>query len=97
MLDSRAFSKLRAGDRAIVRELLTQATNNINARTRQDNVSARQALQRAGMIFIKPSSEEVERIRRVAIEARESLRRKGIFSVTLLDALKRHLSKVRNP
>lgn len=96
VLDSRVFSKLRAGDRAIVRELLSQATNNINARTRQDNVSARQALQRAGMIFIKPSSEELERIRRVAIEARASLRRQGIFSVTLLEALKRHLSKVRN-
>lgn len=96
VLDNRAFSKLRRGDRAIVRELLSRATSNINARTHKDNIGAKRALQGMGMIFIKPSSEELERIRQVAVEARTSLRRKGIFSVTLLEALRRHLSKVRN-
>lgn len=73
VVSEKAFSRLNAGDREIVSEVLWRVTEELDGRTRIDNQNARKALVKQGVTFVLPQDETRVRWREVAAEATDRL------------------------
>ena len=80
-VDKKAFSKISAKDRKVVREVVSAAARRLDEANRADEVNARQALKSQGIEFVSASSrEEVQRWRSISAEAISQLRGTGRYS-----------------
>ena len=96
-LDAKAFGRLRAGDRQVVREKVEQAARRLDADSREGEQNAKQALQKHGIEFVTAATaEELERWHDISDQALVLLRKKQIYSEEMLDALERHLEDCRS-
>jgi TRAP-type C4-dicarboxylate transport system substrate-binding protein len=65
----RAFASLQPADRDVVREVLTKAVAGLDARAREDNLGARDALVRQGVQILESNAEFNRQWQRVATDA----------------------------
>jgi TRAP-type C4-dicarboxylate transport system substrate-binding protein len=96
IMDSRIFGQLHRDHQAVVREVIEHSVDKLNKQNRVDNEKAKQALKNQGITFIRASPKDLDKLRSIAAEARRRLVEKGIYSPTVLEALKTHLSIYRD-
>lgn len=96
LMDRRAFRRLVPKDQRVVREALGVATDELSRLTRTDNQKAKQALRSQGIEFIQLSRQDTDSLHRVAAEANRRLGEKGIYTRSVMDQLKEHLSRYRS-
>ena len=95
VIQRRAFERLRSEDQAVVREVLAASSGRIDRRNREANHRARMALRRQGIVFVKPTEEELQKWNNVIAVSVGGLSRKGIFSAEILTTLQGHLDDYR--
>ena len=95
-IDKKAFKKVSFSDQSIIREVMGRTFKEIDKQNRQDNIKARQALQRQGIVFVSSSPEALIHWKNVAEKTRDQLKKKAIYNSDLLDTLTKHLKTYRN-
>ena len=96
VIQRRAFERLGSEDQAVVHEVLAAASGRIDRRNREANRRARLALQRQGIVFVKPTQENLQKWKNVIAVSVSSLSRKGMFSAGILTTLQGHLDDYRH-
>jgi len=90
-----AFEKLSAGDQKIVTEVMTHTFNKISQQNLQDNVAARAALKKQGIVFITPEASQRQLWHDRVAETMTKLAKQGKFSETMLQTLRNYLHDYR--
>ncbi|HIF96411.1 MAG TPA: C4-dicarboxylate ABC transporter [Myxococcales bacterium] len=87
-VDQRAFSKISAKDRKIVRGVVQAAAKRLDRANRADEKNAREALKNQGIEFVSADSrEEVQRWRSISSEATTEMRGSGRYSDDLISEM----------
>ena len=94
-VDTRTFTKLSVEDRAVVREVMGAAFDEINAINRRDHFSAIDALSNQGLVLVKPSPVELARWRHLADAATQEMLRRDAVSGELYEAMVGYLREYR--
>jgi TRAP-type C4-dicarboxylate transport system substrate-binding protein len=94
-IDKKTFSKLKAEDQAIMRDVLGKTFKEIDAQNRKDNIAAFQALTAQGIKLNKPSAEQAAAWYERADKAVEKIADEGIVSKEALQELSKHLQDFR--
>jgi TRAP-type C4-dicarboxylate transport system substrate-binding protein len=94
-LDAKAFGRLSPADRAVVREVLGQASQRMDRQTREDDANARRALEAQGIEAVTPSAQELLRWHEIADQAMAKLASQGVYTSAMYDTLERHLKAFR--
>jgi len=92
IIDKRSFSRLNPEDQVIVREVLGEGIVKLNKQNRKDNFNAKKVLSNHGIIFVRPSQEDLDQLRSIAAEATRRLADKKLYTPSVLEALKLNLS-----
>ena len=95
ILDKKAFSKISAADQIIVREVLSRVANEVDKKSREDNINALKALKNQGIEFIVPTAEATEELRKLIGGANEKLMKTGKLTKSMVDLLNKHLIDYR--
>ncbi len=95
VIQRRAFERLGSEDQAVVHEVLAAGSGRIDRRNRDANRRARLALRRQGIVFVKPTHEELQKWKNVVAVSVGGLSRKGIFSAEILTTFQGHLDDYR--
>lgn len=96
-VDRKAFTRLRPGDRSVVREVVGQIGEQLDRANRLGHEDAKRALLEQGIQAVTASSpEELGRWHAIAEAALEELRAGGLYSREMIDALHAHLSAFRS-
>lgn len=96
VVNARDFRRITPGDQAIVREVFSRATAELNRRSRVDNARAKEALLGQGITFVTPTRAALARLESIAAKANRQLAEKGIYSEPLLEALKGYVRDYRD-
>lgn len=96
VLKRSAFEKLSAADQAVVREVMGEIFKRLNQQNRNDNKSARAALQSQGIEFVKSQPEEIQRWQKVVGDAMEKLIQDQLFKPEIYTQLQQHLADYRS-
>ncbi len=96
LIDQRAFNQINRNDQKIARAVLEQGVVELNKQNRKDNDNAKQALSNQGIEFVRPSPEELQKLRAIAAEATNRLAKNNIYTPAVLESLQRHLRTYRN-
>ena len=84
-VDRKAFARISAMDRKVVREIISAAGRRLDAVNRADEANAREALKNQGIEFVSASSrDEVQRWRSISSEATAQMRATGRYSEELI-------------
>ncbi len=95
-VERKAFQKLSAADRAVVRETIEVANARLDAAGREGDANAREALKNQGIEFMEASSEEeVLRWRNISSQAVVKLRTLGRYSDGIIGEILGHLEDFR--
>ncbi len=100
VIDRRVFTELEPEDQRVIREEVRAAARRLDADSRKGEEDARQALRNHGIEFVSATTpEEIERWHDIMRQALVELRKKQVYSDTLIDALQRHVEdyRRRNP
>lgn len=92
---NRPFERLSAEDQAIVREVMADVVDQVNARARQDHSSAMQALIAQGVERREPSAGEIAEWNTLADQANREMVEEGLISAGLLDRMETLLEDYR--
>ncbi len=95
ILDKKAFDKISATDKKIVREVLTRVVNEMDKQSRLDNINAIKALKNQGLEFIDPSQKATNELRQVIKGVNEQLVKTGTLSKQMVDHLNKYLAEYR--
>jgi len=96
-IDAKAFGRLRAEDRQVIREKVGRAAQRLDADSREGEQNAKQALRKHGIEFVTAATaEEEERWHDISGQALVLLREKQVYSDEMLDTLERHLEDCRS-
>ena len=97
VIDRKTFAQLPAEHQRIVRDVVREAAQRLDAASRKGEESARKALRDHGIEFVSATTpEEVERWHDITRQALVVLREKQIYSDALIDELQRHLEDFRS-
>ena len=97
VIDRKAFAQLPAEHQRVVREVVREVAQRLDAANRKGEESARKALQDHGIEIVTATTpEEVERWHDITRQALVVLREKQIYSDALIDELQRHLEDFRS-
>jgi len=88
IVSKNAFSKLKPGDQAIVRDVFSKVFTKLNMQNQRDNIAARTALQNHGIQFVKLKPGEWGKLNQHVLSATARLKGKGEFSPGLLQSIK---------
>lgn len=94
-IDSDVFNKMDPADQAIVREEMSKVTRRIDEQNRDDNVQAFKALEKQGIILVKPQGAALEEWRSIADTAVEVLVGNQSLSQQIVDEMIGHLKTYR--
>lgn len=92
----RPFGRLSDGDREIVREVMADVVDQVNAGARRDHAGAMDALLAQGLERTHPSEAEIDTWRRVADRANRELAEHGLVTSELLDRMEALLREYRS-
>lgn len=95
VIDQKAFSKISAGDQAIVQKVMGATMAELGKINRHNDEQARLALEKQGLQFINVSKQEWQRSQEVAKQANETLGKKGYFTDKMYNLLQSNLSTYR--
>ncbi len=95
ILSDSAFERLDEADQVIVREVLSDLSNRLDHRARDDNRDAREALAKQGVTFVSPTDAARVRWAEVAAEATRTLIERNDYDRGLLDQINRLLEELR--
>lgn len=94
-LDKRVVERLSADDRKVLIEVFGDALRRLEDRSREDNKSARDALEGQGIRIIEPDSEAVATWEQIGHDVRHRMIERGQFSIRYLEALESRLEQLR--
>ncbi len=94
-VDQRSFRRLDEQDQIVFREVMQAAYARLDAQSRSDNESAREALLANGLKIRTPPASDVEAWRSAASVGNEKLVKEGIVSQAILDQLLQHVADFR--
>jgi len=92
----RTFDKLSPADKKVVRDVMGGIFERLNQQNREDNDSARQALQSQGIEFVKSQPEEIKRWRKMVGASMDDLIQNQLFDPAIYKQLKKHLDAYRS-
>jgi TRAP-type C4-dicarboxylate transport system substrate-binding protein len=95
VLKEKAFNKLQASDKSIVKQVLESTFERIGRQNRKDNEQALAALQKQGIKFINPSPEQQQAWEAHANTMLGKLSKDNIFSETMLNNLQSLIQQQR--
>ena len=90
-----AFEKLSATDQKIVEEVMGRTFQKISEQNRVDNIAARTALKKQGIVFIMPEASQRRAWHDKVAEAMTRLAKQGEFSGAMLQTLRKYLHDYR--
>ena len=96
VIDSKPFSQLTEGDRAIVREVMEAIYRNFDARSIRDNAEALEALVGHGLELVEPEHEQVPQWKTRVSESNRAMAEQGLVSKALLDEMMALLEEFRS-
>ncbi len=95
-VDRKAFERLAADDRGIVREVLAEASARLDQEGRMGHEQAKRALAEHGIESVTASSlEELARWHAIAEQALQKLHGSGLYTDEMIEALLGHVSRYR--
>jgi TRAP-type C4-dicarboxylate transport system substrate-binding protein len=94
-IDKRAFGKLKPGDQAIVREVMTRLYKEYDAKSAVDDAEAKQALLNSGVQRVVPDAEQAAEIRRLVLESNLRMAERGVFSLDLYQEMLGYVAEYR--
>jgi len=95
IIKQKTFEKLSLEDQEIVRTVMTGITDRLNEQTRSDNRQAYDALGQRGIIFVETTQEDRAVWEASMARAMDRLADDGVFSKSILQALRRHVADYR--
>jgi TRAP-type C4-dicarboxylate transport system substrate-binding protein len=95
VMSKKAFSKLKADDQLMVREVMGKVFRNIDAQNRKDNIAARQALINQGIEFIELAPDALAEWHHIGDVAMHELEQKNNYTRSVYDALMDNLKAAR--
>jgi TRAP-type C4-dicarboxylate transport system substrate-binding protein len=95
VIERKAFQRLAVADQAVVREVMGRVFREIDAANRRDNINAKEALRKQGIVFVTPSPAQLAEWRRIADTARAQLVSRGVYNRDMLEALQNRLDAFR--
>jgi TRAP-type C4-dicarboxylate transport system substrate-binding protein len=96
VLRQRQFSKLSAADQQVVRQVMGEIFGQLNRQSREDNISARNALQSQGITFVSASDAAIQQWRSTVGTAMAKLvHNEELFDPAVYDQLQQHLKSFR--
>lgn len=95
VVDARAFSKISAEDRAIVREVMEETYRNFDRQNLIDNREAREALLNTGIESIPFSLDEYREIRRILETSNRTLGEQGAFTKAMYEEMMGYIQEYR--
>ncbi len=94
-VEKKAYDRLSAEDRAIVREEMGKVFERLDRINREDNRAARDALENHGITFVNPTPEEARRWRDIAGRSIEAIVAEGLISRDIVDQVRSYLDSFR--
>ena len=94
-ISNKHFKKVPEGDKAIVREILSAAVNEVNSTSRKDHQAALAVLRKQGIEFTAPTPEETAEWRMYGERANEEMVREGLLGAELYGKVKELLAEYR--
>jgi len=95
VISEKRFRRISADDQAIVSEVMGNTFNRLNKLNRQDDLSARAALQAQGITFIKLSPQLTGQWFDIRKKVELSMTQKGVLSKEIVNTLQKHLDAYR--
>jgi len=96
-VDAKTFEKLRPDDRELLRSVVTEVTQRLDARGREGNEAAKRALAGQGIELVAATSpDELARWRDISEQTIAALRTQGIYSNDVIDLILGHLEDYRS-
>lgn len=95
VLDQKAFTKLSLADQQIVREVMGQVIEEIDKRSRKDNLHAAEALRKQGVNYIQPMPQAVEELRQTIVSANRNIEQNSQLSTENVTQLNQYLAEIR--
>lgn len=96
VLDERAFAKISAEDRAIVREVWERVHREFDQRGLEDDQAAKQAILKTGVKLVVPDDKDFDELRSVLAENNRQLAKKGEFSEAAYDEMLGYIAEYRS-
>lgn len=95
VISDKAFGKLSAEDRGLVREVLQRTFKAIDSQNRRDSAQALAVLKKQGIGFVEPPGKDLERWRRTVDTAVQRLERRGFFTKEVIARVRELLADYR--
>lgn len=95
-IDRKAFARIAAEDRPVVRQIMGQAWREMEANNREDNVKALNAIEAQGIQFVDPRPEIQAAWRELAASVNQQIVSAGHISPAMADMLEAHLNDYRS-
>jgi len=94
-VDKKAFDRIAPADQKVLREVMGRVFADLSRQTRLDDRSAREALKKQGIQFVKWPPEDVARLHATTENSLERLGKNGTFDAALLRQIREHLAAYR--
>ena len=94
-IDQKAFNKISTEDQATVRLVMDRVIKDLDKKSRQDNLSAKEAMIKQGIQFLKPTENAAEELRKTIVIANEKLEKDGNLSTEKVSTLNKLLADYR--
>jgi TRAP-type C4-dicarboxylate transport system substrate-binding protein len=97
VIDGKVFSRLEPADQRVIREVVREAAQRLDAGSREGEKGALRALREQGIAFVSAATpEEKQRWHDIAREALVVLRKRQIYSEAMIDEIERLLQEYRS-
>lgn len=94
-IDEKAFNKISKEDQIIVHEVMDKIIKELDTKSREDNLSAKEAMVKQGIQFLKPTENAAEELRKTIVIANEKLEKDGNLSTEKVNTLNKLLTDYR--
>lgn len=95
MLDKQAFDRVSPADQQIVRDVMARVIEEIDQRSREDNLQAVEVLKKQGIQFLQPTEQAADELRRTIVSANRRIEQDGNMSAAKVKELNDYLAEFR--
>lgn len=94
-INQKSFSKISKEDQPIVRSVMNRIIKELDKKSREDNLSAKEAMVKQGIQFLKPTEKAAKELRKTIVIANEKLEKDGNLSAEKVGMLNKLLTDYR--
>lgn len=94
-LTSRAWDRIPAADRPVVREILTRIVKKADTDTRKDNQQALQTLKKQGLTLVKVDDGNLKKMRQISDRAIGRMKQHNLFDEAMIKEIRAIVQSVR--